>query len=552
MVVSVDDIPTISDLRDFITATPPCARKSLALHLIMLAFTHKRSVKSEYKRTFCRVVMAPPPAATKRLLQLGALLLDASALDTLPTHLRGGAVWEGVRSEQKEQSVVGAPRFIEVPLDHFNATSSAHWQLKFFVDDSHWAPGGVLLVTMPSEGATDGCRAGTLAAMLHAACVCSQHRYFGDSVPHNDSSTAALAKYLSIEQNLADIAALIVHARRRLYPAASATVVMGGSYAGASSAWMRRAYPTLVDAAIAQSPPVTATYSFPEYDTSNLVALSSPDYRCAHAEARVAAALTSLLSSEPAKLMELFGAAFDATSPTGTVDFAYALGDSVASAVQYGRKSMLCEALQVVYGDAARAGGGTADYGDAWALASLFANYTRRAWGAAYFSGCFYNSTCMRSATRGSIAESARSWYFLKCTQLGYLQVAPASGLATRPAQLTTRALMEQCKYIFGPEAPLLTPAKVAAFNEQIGGGDIGKTSRIFEIDYSDDPWKMATTTAAVQRQAWPLTTEQPFMLLTCDGCGHCGAGVPASKRDAIDEQAAAALAAWGITGSGP
>ena len=421
--------------------------------------------------------------------------------------------------------------------------------LKYFVNDTAFVRGGVIIVTMPSEGPTHGCGAsGEVVEKLHAASLCSEHRYFGDSVPFNDSSTAAFEKYLSVEQNLADIAALIKHAKS-LYPTASAVVVRGGSYAGASSAWMRRMYPTLVDAAIAQSPPVTAMYDFAAYDTSNLVALSSPDSRCAHAQARVAAALTKLLSRQPSKLLSVFGAPAEyATSPTGLVDFAYALGDSAASAIQYGRKELLCDALAPIWGGGQHGGDDTEDDTEPWVLARLFANYTRRAWGAAYFTGCFYNSSCMATATSGGTAQSARSWYWMKCAHLGYLQAAPQDGsLSTRPLQLTAKRLMEQCAYIFGASAPLLTPARVDAFNRKYGGGTIGGVGRVFVVDYSDDPWKMATSALAVQRRAWALSLEQPFMLLTCDGCGHCGAGVPREKEQAIERQALSYLASWGV-----
>ena len=43
-----------------------------------------------------------------------------------------------------------------------------------------------------------------------------------------------------------------------------------------------------------------------------------------------------------------------------------------------------------------------------WEYARAFANYTSHAWGGAFMSGCFYNSTCMRSATHGA-TSSARS-----------------------------------------------------------------------------------------------------------------------------------------------
>ena len=498
-------------------------------------------------------------------LSSGAALFRG--VSALPEHLRHGAIGREMQADyQEDHGVVASERMtLQVPLDHFDAKSSVTWPLKFYVNAATFQPGGVVLVTMPSEAATLGCGAGALARALQAVAICSEHRYFGDSVPLNDSSTSAFSRYLSVEQNLADVAALIRHVRTRLYPSATATVVTGGSYAGASSVWMRRTYPSLVGAAIAHSPPVTAMYDFEQYDVSNLVALSSPDSRCAQTQARVAHALTSLLRSDASKVFAIFGAEhYAATGQVGLTDFMYALADSSASAVQYGRKQLLCDALRPAYEWPTRASSGTEktekteeteeteeeddDDESRLGLARLFANYTRSAWGPSFFSQCFYNSTCMRTSTRGNVAQAARSWYWMKCHQLGYLQVAPRTGLSTRPKGLTLERLLAQCAHIFGDAATRLSRASVGAFNQKFGGQTLGGTTRIFEIDYSDDPWKMATTVSAVTRQNWPLRgAEQPFMLLTCDGCGHCGAGVPAVKREAITQQAVAYLRRWGV-----
>ena len=436
------------------------------------------------------------------------------------------------------------PHYLTMPLDHFSSEDTRTWQQKYFLDARHHTPGGPIVLTMPSEGATGGCSAGYVAKELHALAVCAQHRWFGDSVPNNDSSTAALS-LLTVEQNLADQATLASYLMSEY--GAKQTVAVGGSYAGASSAWVRRKYPDVFAAAIAQSPPVTAIVGFTEYDTSNLVALSSPDSRCAQQMARVTAALERLLasSSQRPALMALFNATYDETAPMGDVDFMYGLGDSTASAVQYGDKELLCSHLAPLYSTTTtHKQGAVTD----WQYAQIFANYTYHAWGADFFSGCFYNSTCMRASTRGAVAQGARSWYWIKCTQLGYLQSAPQAGLTTRPKALTTQKLLDQCAYIFGDGAPLLTDAKAAAFNARVGGGTLAGTANIFEVDYSDDPWKMATTVRAVQRAEWPLSLEQPFMLLTCDGCGHCGAGVSEAKTASINAQMVDALRGWGIT----
>merc|ERR1712157_704360 len=102
--------------------------------------------------------------------------------------------------------------------------------------------------------------------------------------------------------------------------------------------------------------------------------------------------------------------------------------------------------------------------------------------------------------------------------------------------------LLRQCSYIF-PEASLITENKVKLFNKKHRGN-----SQVFEINFSDDPWKMAASREAVERRNWPLTLEQPAMLLTCDGCGHCGSGVPATKVEAIGNQTLALLRDWGIS----
>ena len=51
------------------------------------------------------------------------------------------------------------------------------------------------------------------------------------------------------------------------------------------------------------------------------------------------AALTALIDRDLAALLKIFDAQHFATAPQGLVDFMYALGDSSASAIQYGRPS---------------------------------------------------------------------------------------------------------------------------------------------------------------------------------------------------------------------
>jgi hypothetical protein len=96
------------------------------------------------------------------------------------------------------------------------------------------------------------------------------------------------------------------------------------------------------------------------------------------------------------------------------------------------------------------------------------------------------------------------------------------------------------------PSASLVGDQQIAAFNSHFGGAeDQYHVPYVFTIDYSDDPWKMATIASLVERQSWPLQDTQPFMLLTCDGCGHCGEGAPQGKLAGIANQELWYLKQW-------
>ena len=53
--------------------------------------------------------------------------------------------------------------------------------------------------------------------------------------------------------------------------------------------------------------------------------------------------------------------------------------------------------------------------------------------------------------------------------------------------------------------------------------------SDVFYLDFSDDPW----AEVSVQSQLGPRL---PYCYTQCDGCGHCGAGVPPTQRACMDK----------------
>ena len=96
--------------------------------------------------------------------------------------------------------------------------------------------------------------------------------------------------------------------------------------------------------------------------------------------------------------------------------------------------------------------------------------------------------------------------------------------------RLTFRGLLKQCADMFPSSTSALTRAAGAnaAFQRKFGADDPSRvrTSRVLYLDYSDDPWKEASVSPERVRE-WDAGLDLHYCYTACDGCGHCGAGVP-------------------------
>ena len=357
------------------------------------------------------------------------------------------------------------------------------------------------------------------------------------------------------------------------------------------------AYPKIVDFSFSSSGVVNAILDYTAFDTAVAEALDLYDGEggkgsCSRRLRAVTAALEAAFEEAGGAGKDATKRLFNATNlvgtPEGDNDFWYMAADAAAMADQYGHKVRLCQALEQMEeeADAAAAknasatattttGGGGGSGGSSpsssgnknnnnntsnivknKALVAGFAAWVGEYWGVDFASGCFYDSECVKNATyipgAAGFGVGARSWRWEKCHEVGYLQAAPkgdAEGgtteaatttttttTTTTPASLRSRhltleALLAQCEYVFGAAA---AKPDTAALNAKFGGARPGTPSgglatRIFFTDYSDDPWKTASVTRAV-------SPALPYCLTTCDGCGHCGAGVPANLTHCSDE----------------
>ena len=484
-------------------------------------------------------------------LTVWALLASASrSLQVLPAWARGGALHASVAAARASRGTGGlvygesfAPaEHLTVPLDWTNSSAAAAgktFAVRYWVDDSCWdkARNGPIFVHMGGEAAASGVRCGSNEKKFGALALGVEHRFYGASQPRDGLTNENMA-FLSVEQNIADTAAIVkhvvTHITNRARSVAPKVIAWGGSYSGATCAWFRSSRPDVVDGCVSSSGVVDARREFTAFDTHIHDALHAKSASCAAALRAATDALERAFAkgaSEASRVKALFNASNLAGTAHGDADFFYAVADAPAMLDQYGQKDALCAALAAL----------PAAPSDEERIANL-ASTIRTHYGAHFVGGCFYDSECFKKVPSPGTEEEGvgnRQWRWQKCSEVAYLQSAPSDDARRiRSTVLTLDSQLAQCAYVFG-DAAVVTAAKSAAFAAKFGGArpdKVGATNIVF-LDFSDDPW------AEVSVQASRGST-LPFCMTTCGGCGHCGSGVPPHLTH-CDDVASANVAQW-------
>jgi thymus-specific serine protease len=138
-----------------------------------------------------------------------------------------------------------------------------------------------------------------LAQEHKALLVNVEHRFYGESYPTLDMSTANL-KYLSSQQGLADLARIIPYVKDQYNTASSKVITVGGSYPGNMAAWFKLKYPHVSVGSIASSAPLTAKANFYEYmEVVNDALVYFSGQQCSDAFAAAAEAVQTLVAQGP-------------------------------------------------------------------------------------------------------------------------------------------------------------------------------------------------------------------------------------------------------------
>ena len=277
--------------------------------------------------------------------------------------------------------------------------------------------------------------------------------------------------------------------------------VVGGSYPGALAAWYRLKFPHLSVGSHSSSGVVKAILDFTQFDEQ--VART--------AGATCAAALRNTTKQIEAG-MPAIKSRFGAQGLAIEGDFFYFIADAGAETMQYGHRNVLCDVLNPI-----------------WAAGHdplpAFVKFVNE-----YFMGTLgnspsdYDSTLLADPVKGG---NGRSWWWQKCTELAYWQVAPAQN-SIRSAQVNEAYHRDLCFRVFGvTELPAVNET-----NNYYGGTDVA-VDNVFFYNGAADPWQWAGVRT-------PLGPTRPSYVVDCGvngTCAHCGDLYTPAETDPVELQ---------------
>ncbi|KAK0703085.1 serine carboxypeptidase S28-domain-containing protein [Lasiosphaeria miniovina] len=467
----------------------------------------------------------------------------------------------GIEARDVDPGLLYPVRTLQVPVDHFHNDSrykphsDATFALRYWFDASHYKKGGPVIVLQGGE--TDGAgrlpflQKGIVAQLAQATGglgVILEHRYYGESFPVPDLSTANL-RFLTTDQALADMAYFARHVvfpgleHLNLTAPKTPYIAYGGSYAGAFVAFLRKLYPDVYWGAVSSSGVTEAVYDYWEYYEA--ARLFGPP-ACVAATQKLTDVIDKLALGKPRDtddgVVQRLKEAFGLGNVTRTDDFANALSFGIAglqstnwdptqSDPSFGLYCANVSSTAELYPDApagleaevrdliSTAGGYGGELDTLTAQMLNYIGYVNATMVGGCRSAdqdiCFtnFNATFYR---QDDIKQTWRAWPYQFCTEWGYLQTGsgvPATQLPLISRLIDLNYTSAICRLAFD----ISTPSDVASINKHGGFGI--SYPRLAIIDGEKDPWRAATP-HALGLPPRPSTASQPFLLIA-DGVHH-------------------------------
>ncbi|KAI0293151.1 peptidase S28 [Multifurca ochricompacta] len=403
-------------------------------------------------------------------------------------------------------------------LGTFDQPYWASWEFQIY------KPGGPIILMTPGESNADGFTGyltnrtvnGQIAQQEKGAAIVLEHRFFGLSNPYPDLNVASF-KYHTIQQAIDDLEYLANNVvlpfpgGDKISPADAPWVLIGGSYSGALTAFTLNNKPDVFWAGYASSAVVESIVDFWQYFEPERLTMPK---NCSNDIQAVIAHWDQVIASGNTTAFDELKTSFGMGGVVHQDDVVGTLRNPLWNWQELSPTSGgsvffdFCDALEVnSAGKSAPASG----WGVEHAL-SAWANYSSSTLpGREWRGDCLgtYN-TSQSFWTDTSIDNANRSWLWIVCNQMGFLQESAPSGHPTLVSRLIQPIYDErQCQQMF-PAAFSSPPVPDVEKTNNAYGGFYLKADRLFTATGLRDPWRFATVSAdGIDVQSAP---EQPIV----------------------------------------
>ncbi|KAH8989160.1 peptidase S28 [Lactarius hatsudake] len=435
-------------------------------------------------------------------------------------------------NSDEEHPPLNTTYYFDQYIDH-NDPNLGTFKQRYWVSWEFYEPGGPMILSTPGETNAEGKTGpltnntihGQIAQQQKGATIVIEHRFYGLSNPYPDLSVASF-KYHTIDQAIND---LVFFAKSvilpfpggdNVSPAYAPWVLIGGSYAGALTAFTLHQYPDVFWAGYASSAVVQGIVDFWQYFEP--VRQFMPQ-NCSNDVQRVIAHWDEIIDGGNETAFNELKALFGMSEVIHADDVVNALitplytWQSLSPTSGGGAFYDFCDALEVNNGISPPESG--------WSLGHALAtsaNYSKDilpiSCRGQNIDDCLstYN-TSQPHWTSTAVNNSDRSWFWTVCTEIGFFRVSAPYGQPTLVSRLLNATYYErQCQQMFPEAFPRPPVPNVDATNKAYGGYYL-RTERLFTATGLRDPWRDATVSAdGIHIESTP---EQP--IVESDGF-HC------------------------------
>ncbi|KAJ6515446.1 serine carboxypeptidase S28-domain-containing protein [Mycena sanguinolenta] len=399
-------------------------------------------------------------------------------------------------------------------IDHNNPSLGTFTQ-RYWHTYEFYENGGPIILFTPGEAnaqpysgyLTNATINGQIAQQENGAAIVLEHRFYGLSNPRPDLSVASLRLH-TIQQAIDDLqyfannVVLPMPNGGKLKPATTPWILVGGSYSGALTSWTMVNKPGLFAAGYASSAVVEAILDFWQYFEPERLFMSA---NCSADIEAVMSHIDEVFTGSDKQAIQSIKNNFGMGDVTHLDDAAGSLRNnlwdwqglslSIGPGAQFFN---FCDALEVKNGVNAPATGWGLDHAlPAWG-SYWRTTYLELICGDDDAEDCLgsYN-TSQAYWTDTTIDNAGRSWFWIVCNEVGFLQESAPKGSPSLVSRLIQPVYdLRQCQQMFPAAFPTISTNVAAAQTNRAYDGWNVSISNLFFANGQRDPWRYSTVSA--------------------------------------------------------